>query len=55
MEQSVEFNFSKEFKVIESLPILPSSIFLRFLRKSSKPGQENLVLITSTVQVELLN
>ena len=25
----------------------------RFLRKSSKPGHENLVLITLTVQVEL--
>ena len=57
MEQSVESNFFKKFKAIASLPILRPyfRFFLkkRFLRKSSKPGHGNLVLITSTVQVEL--
>ena len=43
MEQSVESNFLKKFKVIASLPILcPYFRFFflkkRFLRKSSKPG-----------------
>ena len=58
MEQSVESNF-KKFKAIASLPILlPYFRFFffkkkRFLRKSSKPGHGNLVLVTSTVQVEL--
>ena len=57
MEQSVESNFFKKFKAIASLPILRPyfSFFFkeRFFRKSSKPGHGNLVLITSTVQVEL--
>ena len=57
MEQPVE-SF-KKFKATESLPILrPYFRFKkkkkkRFLRKSSKPGRGNLVLITSTVLVEL--
>ena len=54
MKQSV----LASLKVIASLPILhPYFSFLfkkkRFLRKSRKPGHQNLVLITSTVQVEL--
>ena len=61
MEQSVESNFFKKFKVIASLPIFYYSVHIfdfffflkRFLRKSIKPGDGNLVLITSTVQVEL--
>ena len=56
MEQPVE-SF-KKFKATESLPILRPYFRLkkkkkRFLRKSSKPGRGNLVLITSTVLVEL--
>ena len=58
MEQSVESNSFKKFKAIASLPILcpyfRSFLFKkRFLRKSSKPGYGNLVLITSTVRFEL--
>ena len=62
MKQSVESNFFKKFKVIASLSILhPYLRFffffffskIRFLRKSIKPGHGNLVLITSTVQLEL--
>ena len=54
MEQSVESNFFKKFKAIASLPIFQIFFFKkRFIRKSSKPGHENLVLITSTVQVEI--
>ena len=56
MEQSVESNFFEKFKVIASLPILRHFRFKKkntFLRKSSKPGHGNLVLITSTIQVEL--
>ena len=61
IEQSVESNFFKKFKAIASLLILrPYFRFFfffkkkkRFLRKSSHPGNGNLVLITSTVQVEL--
>ena len=56
MEQSVKSNFFNKFKVIASLPILRPYFRLkkkRFRRKSSKPGHGNLVLITSTVQVEL--
>ena len=52
----MESNFFKKFKVIASLPILCHFRFKkknRFLRKSSKPGHGNLVLITSTIQVEL--
>ena len=58
MEQSVESNFFKKFIAIASLPI-PRPYFRFFFfekiffRKFSKPGQRNLVLITSTVQVEL--
>ena len=53
MEQSVESNFFKKFKAIASLPILRPYFRSFFLRKSSKLGHGNLVLITSTVQVEL--
>ena len=59
MEQSVESNFFKKFKAIASLPIFRPyfSFFLKRLFKISskpgKPGNGNLVLITSTVQVEL--
>ena len=59
MEQSVESNFSKKFKAIASYHcsyfarISDSFFKKRFLRKCSKPGHGNLVLITSTVQVEL--
>ena len=58
MEQLIESNFFKKFKAIASTahtsPIF--HFFLkkkRFLRKSSKPGHGNLVIITVTVQVEL--
>ena len=54
MEQSVESNF---FRAIASLlihgPYFRFFLKKRFIRKSSKPGHGNLVLITSTVQVEL--
>ena len=64
MEQSVESNFSKKFKAIASYHCsyfarISDSFFKKrklenaFLRKCSKPGHGNLVLITSTVQVEL--
>ena len=58
MDESVEPNFFKKFKAIASLPILCPYFRLkkkkkRFLRKSSKPGHGNLVLITSNVQAEL--
>ena len=57
MEQLLESNSFEKFKAIALLPILRPYLrfFLRkrFLRKSSKPGHGNLVLITSTVQVEL--
>ena len=58
MEQSVELNFFKKFKAIASLahtsPIFQIFLFKkRFIRKSSKPGHGSLVLITSTVRVEL--
>ena len=58
MEQSKESIFFEKFRAIESLLILGPyfRFFLkkkRFLRKSSKPGHGNLVLITSTIQVEL--
>ena len=59
MEQSVESNLSKKFKAIASLPIPYfahiSDFFLkkRFLRKSSKPGHGNLVLIILAVQLKL--
>ena len=58
MEQSVESNSFEKFKAIKSLLILlPYFRYFckkkRFLLKSSKPGHENLVLITSTVQIEL--
>ena len=60
MEQSVESNFFDKFNAIASLTLPAyftniSDFFFkkRFLRKSSKPGHENLVLITSTVQAEL--
>ena len=54
---SVQSNSFKKFKAIESLSILGPyfRFFLlkRFFRKSSKSRHWNLVLITSTVQVEL--
>ena len=57
MEQPVESNFFMKSKAIASLPLLCPyfrfSLKKRFLRKSSKPGHRNLVLITSTVQTEL--
>ena len=58
MEQSVESNSFEKFKAIKSqLIILPYFRYFckkkGFFKKSSKPGHENLVLITSTVQVEL--
>ena len=55
----IESNFFKKFKAIDSTTAHTSPKFQisflkkRFLRKSSKPGHGNLVLITSTVQVEL--
>ena len=52
MEQSVESNFYKKFKAIYFAHISDSFFKRRFLRKCSKPGHGNLVLITSTVQVE---
>ena len=59
MEQSLESNSFEKFKAIALLPILRPYLrfFLRkrFLRKSSKPGHGNLVLITVTVQVGLSN
>ena len=57
MEQSVESNLSKKFKAIASLPIPYfahiSDFILKkgFLRKPSKSGHGNLVLITSAVQL----
>ena len=61
MKQSVESNSFKMFKATASLPIICQYFRLlfflkkdfRFLRKSSKPRHENLVLITSSVQAEL--
>ena len=57
MVHSVESNFFEKFKAIASLLILAhiSDFFLKkiFIRKSSKPEHRNLVLIISTVQVEL--
>ena len=58
MEQSVESNFFKKFKAIASLPMpyfanISDFFLISHLRKSSKPGHGNLVLITSTVQVQL--
>ena len=49
MEQSVESSFFKKFKAIASLPMpIFQGFFLKkgFLRKCSKPGHGNLVLIT---------
>ena len=57
MERPVELTSVEKFKAIVSLLILrPYCRFFfkkRFIRKSSKPGHGNLVLITSSVQVEL--
>ena len=57
MEQSVESNFFKKFKAIahtaHTCPYLRFFLKKRWLRKSSKPGHGNLVLITSTAQGEL--
>ena len=47
MEESVESNSFEKFKAI----LHP--YFRSFLRKSSKPGCGNVILTTSTVQVEL--
>ena len=57
MEQSVKSNSLEKLKT-NSIVIAhtsPIRFFLKkmFLKKSSKPGHENVVLITSTVQVEL--
>ena len=57
VEQSVESNFFKKFKAMASnhcpyFAYISDLKKKRFLRKSSKPGHGNLVLITSTVQVE---
>ena len=63
-QQSVESNFFKKFEAIASWSI-PRPYFRFFLKKKtilrksgkpghvSKPGHGNLVLITSTLQVEL--
>ena len=56
MEQSVESNFFKKFKAIASYHgsyFAHISDLKKILRKSSEPGHGNLVLVTSTVQVEL--
>ena len=67
MEQPVQSNSFEKFKAIASLPSISDyfSVFLwpyfrlkekknkGFFKKSSEPGHGNLVLITSTVQVEL--
>ena len=68
MEQPVQSNSFEKFKAISSLPSISDyfSVFLcpyfrlkkkqknkGFFKKSSKPGHGTLVLITSTVQVEL--
>ena len=57
MEQSVESNSFKTFKVEASLSIRsPYNRFFfkkRLLRKSSKPEHWNLVLITPTAQVKI--
>ena len=50
MEESVKSNFFKKFKAIASTAYTSPK---RFFRKSSKPGHGNLLLITSTVKVEL--
>ena len=49
MEQSVKFNSVEKFKAIVSAACISGIFFLRFLKKSSKPELENLVLI---LQVE---
>ena len=60
LPMTLESNYFEKFKMIASLPInLPIiQIFKkknkkRFIKKFSKPGHGNLVLITTTVQVEL--
>ena len=58
MEQSVESNFFKKFKAIASLPMpyfanISDFFLISHLKRSSKPWHGNLVLITSTVQVQL--
>ena len=54
MEKSLESNSFEKFKVKASLPIFQIILFKRrFLRKSSKPGHGNLVLIISTAQIKL--
>ena len=49
MEQSVKFNSVEKFKAIVSAARISGIFFLRFLKKSSKPELENLILI---LQVE---
>ena len=54
MEKSMKSNFFQKFK--EKFKIFAHILDIllkRFLRKSTKPGHENLVLITSTIQVKL--
>ena len=54
MEQSVESNSFEKFKAIASLPIFQIlKKKKRFLKKTSKPGHGNLVLITSIVKFGL--
>ena len=54
MEQSVEPNFFKRWHQSPYFVHVSDFFFLkRFLRKSSKLGHGNLVIITSTVQVGL--
>ena len=56
MKQPMEPNSVEKFKAIPPLLILRPYCSLKKkkkIRKSSKPGHGNLVLITSTVQVEL--
>ena len=55
MEQSVESNSFEKFKAIAPLPILRLYFRFFFVKKKdfSQPEHGNLVLITSTVQVEL--
>ena len=55
MEQSVESHSFEKFKAIAPLPILCLYFRFFFVKKKdfSQPEHGNLVLITSTVQVEL--
>ena len=50
MEQSIESNFFQKFKILNFISLKHRHFIFR---KSSNPGHKSLVLITSTVQVEL--